>query len=226
MTDDHRALREMIGAYLLDGLDERERARLTAHLDDCSMCRAELAWLSPLVAALADVDPDALDDEPMPDPALEQRVVAEVAAQRRRQQQSTLARTGALAAAACLVAVLAFGAGLATDRTEPAAGPAPSAVPLEAVAVDSSLPGVTASADLVDHSWGLEVKLEATGLREGVRYRGTVRDSRGREYPAGAFLGVSDTTVLCNMTTAVLRDDAVAFVVQAPDGRTVLRSNL
>ncbi len=58
-----------------------------------------------------------------------------------------------------------------------------------------------------------------------MRYRGTVRDARGREYPAGAFLGVADTTVLCNMTAAVLRDDAVAFV-RAPDGRTVLSSDL
>lgn len=226
MTDEHRALRELMGCYLLDDLDEVDRARLRAHLDGCADCRAELASLTPLVAALADVDPDALDDDLIPDPGLEQRVVAEVAAPRRRQQHRTLVRNGALAAAACLLAVLAFGAGVGLDRSRPVAGPSPGAVPLEPVTVDSSRPGVTATADLVDHSWGLEVKLEATGLAEGVRYRGTVRDARGREYPAGAFLGVADTTVLCNMTAAVLRDDAVAFVVRAPDGRTVLSSDL
>lgn len=221
-TDEHRAMREMMGAYLLADLDDSERARLRAHLDGCATCRAELATLTPVVIALADVDLDRLVDEPTPDPALEQRVLLEVANETRRQRRRSLVRTGALAAAAAVLAVVAFGIGIAVDR----GAPTEPSVALEPVAVDSMRPGIDASADLVDHSWGLEIKLAASGLREGVRYRGTVRDAAGREYPAGAFLGVSDTTVLCNMTSAVMRDDAVAFVVRTPGGRTVLRSEL
>jgi hypothetical protein len=223
MTDNHHPVRETMGAYLLGDLDEAERARLRNHLRGCSQCRAELASLTPLVASVADVDIDALYDEPTPDESLEQRVLAAVAGERRRERRRTAIRAGGLAAAAALLAAVAFGAGIAVDRTDSTTQPT---VPLEPVAVVSNRPGVTARADLVDHSWGVEIKLEVRGLREGVRYRGTVRDTDGREHPAGAFLGVSDTTVLCNMTTSVLRDDAVAFVVRAPDGRAVLRSRL
>lgn len=223
VTDEHRGMREMMGAYLLSDLDDDERARLRAHLDGCAACRAELASLTPVVTALADVDPDSLADEPTPDPTLEQRVLLQVADETRRQRRSRLVRTGALAVAAAVLAVVAFGIGTAVDRTAPTIAPS---VALEPVAVESMRPGIDASADLVDHSWGIEIKLAASGLRDGVRYRGTVRDAAGREYPAGGFLGVSDTIVLCNMTSPVMRDDAVAFVVRTLDGRTVLRSQL
>lgn len=222
-TDEHRAMREMMGAYLLADLDDNERVRLRAHLDGCAACRAELASLTPVVIALGDVDPDMLADEPTPDPALEQRILFGVADETRRQRRRSVVRTGALAAAAAVLAVVAFGIGIAVDRSAPAN---PPAVTLEPVAVDSMRPGVDASADLVDHSWGLEIKLAASGLREGVRYRGTVRDAAGREYPAGGFLGVADTIVLCNMTSPVMRADAVSFVVRTLDGRPVLRSQL
>lgn len=120
-TDGHRALRETLGAYLLDGLDDAEQARVRAHLDGCSPCRAELASLTPLVPALADIDLDALDNEPTPDVTLEQRILAKVAVERRRHRVHSAVRTGGLAAAGCLLAVMAFRVGVLSARSPSAA---------------------------------------------------------------------------------------------------------
>ncbi len=55
--DDDRA------AYLLDALDDRERAEFEAHLATCDRCRAELRWLQPAVdvlpASVEQIDPPA-----------------------------------------------------------------------------------------------------------------------------------------------------------------------
>ena len=58
---EHRVLRERLGAYVLDGLDPAERAGVDAHLAGCASCRAELASLAPLAGPLRGVDPDASD---------------------------------------------------------------------------------------------------------------------------------------------------------------------
>lgn len=98
-------------------------------------------------------------------------------------------------------------------------------MPLEAVVVTSELAGVAADADLVDHTWGLEIKLHVTGLEGGERYTTTVK-AAGREYPAGEFIGVAGVEIHCNMNSSVLRDDATGFTVWDSDGRPVLRAQL
>jgi len=223
VNDDHRELHELIGAYLLGELDEAEMTRMHDHIDQCATCRQELLSLQAIATALDGVSVEGLDVDQTPDSGLEQRVIDAIGLERRRERRQAFLRIGAAAAAACLLAVLGFAAGTAVDRDGLATPPV--GVTLEPVTVDSPR-GVIASADLVDHTWGLEIKLEATGLPDGVRYVGVVRDAAGREFPAGAFIGVTGTTVLCNMTTSVLRADAVSFVVRAPDGQTVLRSQL
>ncbi|MGX5657907.1 zf-HC2 domain-containing protein, partial [Geodermatophilus nigrescens] len=66
--DEHRELREQLGAYALGHLTGAERDRVRAHLDGCADCRAELADIAPLAARLAAVDPRALDETPAPPP--------------------------------------------------------------------------------------------------------------------------------------------------------------
>jgi len=193
-----------------------------AHLDGCAACRAEYEAIAPLAGALRDVDPDALDRLDEPGALLGRRIEAGVAAERARRNRSRSLRRGAVAAAACLVLVLAFAAGTLVTGS----GTAPSPVPLEAVVVASEVDGVAARADLVDHTWGVEIKLVATGLEDGAAYTTTVRDAAGRDYPAGEFLGVADVEIRCNMNASVLRADATAFTVWDTDGEAVLRADL
>ena len=53
----HRELRERLGAYVLEALDDDERAEVEAHLAGCPECRAEADDLRPLVLPLSAVDP-------------------------------------------------------------------------------------------------------------------------------------------------------------------------
>ncbi|MGY1653802.1 anti-sigma factor family protein [Geodermatophilus sp. SYSU D01119] len=220
--DEHRELREMLGAYALGHLTPAERDRVRAHLDGCADCRAELADIAPLAARLAAVDPDALDETPTPPPDLGARVLARVAEERRRQVvplRRAAVRRGALTAAA--VAGVAAAGGVVGWLVRPV----PDPPPLEPVAVQAVAPGVQATADLVPHTWGVEVKLTGTGFADGEVYRVAVTDDEGREVSAGEFVGVGAAELRCNLNSSVLRDDAVAFEVVDADGEVVVRSS-
>lgn len=221
MTEDaHRAMRESLGAFVLDHLDPTETARVRAHLDGCAACRAEYEALAPLAIALRDVDPDSLEESLEPSALLGARIEADIETERTRRRRRTAVQRALLATAASVILILTFVAGgrLGSDD-------APSPAPLEAVAVSSAVDGVIADADLVDHTWGLEIKLNVTGLEGGESYTTTVQ-AAGREYPAGEFIGVTGVEIHCNMSTSVLRDDATGFTVWDSNGQPVLRADL
>lgn len=79
MTDDPRepqAPHDLLAAYLLDAVDDRERRRFEEHLLDCPDCEREIARLAPTVAVLgASVPAD-------PPTRLREAVLREVAASR------------------------------------------------------------------------------------------------------------------------------------------------
>ncbi|MGY1610003.1 MULTISPECIES: anti-sigma factor family protein [unclassified Geodermatophilus] len=218
--DEHRELRELLGAYALGHLEPAERDRVRAHLDGCADCRADLAEIAPLADRLAAVDPDALDATPTPPPDLGARVLARIAEEQRRAVplRRAVVRRRVLAAAA-VAGVAAAGGAVGW-----AVRPVPDPVPLEPVAVQVVASGVEASADLVPHTWGVEVKLTGTGFSAGEVYRVAVTDDDGREVPAGQFLGVGPQQVRCNLNSSVLRGDAVGFEVVDADGEVVVRS--
>jgi anti-sigma factor RsiW len=62
--DEHRTLREQLGAYALGQLDADARVAVRAHLDGCPACRAELAEIAPLADLLRRVDPDGSPTRP------------------------------------------------------------------------------------------------------------------------------------------------------------------
>ena len=86
-------------------------------------------------------------------------------------------------------------------------------------------PGLTASADLVAHTWGVEVKLRATGFLAGDRYRVTVLGTGGRRFPAGEFVGTGAKEMLCNLNSSVMRERARGFVVRDATGTVVASSS-
>lgn len=221
MTEDaHQAIRESLGTFVLGHLDLTETARVRAHLDGCMPCRAEYEALAPLALALRGVDPDSFADSLEPGALLGVRIETHIKTEQTRRRRRVAVRRALVGMVASLVLAATFVAGgrLADDD-------APPPVALESVVVSSEIDGVSADADLVAHTWGLEIKLNATGLEGGESYTTTV-EAGGREYPAGEFVGVTGVEIHCNMTSAVLRDDASSFTVWDNDGRPVLRARL
>lgn len=104
--------------------------------------------------------------------------------------------------------------------------PAPPAPVQEAVSVQvpPSQSGVTATAGLINHTWGTEVKLVETGLPAGGVYSAYVVMTDGTEVPAGTFVGIGAGPVTCNLQSFVLRDRAQRFEVRDRQGGVVIRS--
>lgn len=103
---EHRRLREELGALALGHLGPAEAAALRAHVDGCAACRAELADLAPVADLLDRVDPTRVVAPPHPPADLGARIRAAVAAERLGAPASAPAATAAGAA----------------DRADPAGG--------------------------------------------------------------------------------------------------------
>ena len=215
--DVHDQLRMSLGAFVLGHLDAAEQERVRAHVDTCTQCRADLDELMPIATALVAADPTASAGEPPAD--LGARIEQRIRAERRSDGRGRAVRAAAIATLAGAAAAATVVVGIRV--TEPDPDPA---IPLEAVAVDERAEGVVASADLVAHTWGVEVKLEVTGLDAGARYDVTVVGADGTDYPAGAFIGTGANTMRCNLNASVLREAASAFEVRDADGEVVLSS--
>ncbi|MGY2067390.1 anti-sigma factor family protein [Blastococcus sp. SYSU DS0619] len=217
---EHRDIREQLGVYALGHGTAAERAAVRAHLDGCADCRGELAELSPLAPRLAGVDPDRLDEAPAPPAGLREAVLARIAAEERERPVPlpTRRRTALVAAAAATgIAAAGFGVGWLTR-------PVPPPVPQESVAVEITEAGIDASAALVAHTWGVEVKLSGEGFTAGEVYRVAVTEEDGDVVQAGSFLGVGPAELHCNLNSSVLREDASGFAVVDAEGAVVLRS--
>jgi hypothetical protein len=211
---EHRALREQLGAYALGGLTETETTAVRAHLDGCPDCRAELDELRPVAAALDGVAAESLDHTPVPPPWLADRIIE----RSRTLPRPTRGRPALLLAASVLVAAL-LGGGVGFIA---GAGPQP---PRESVAV-RTVANVQADATVIPHTWGIEITLDADGFDPGTPYRVVVTDDTGRTVSAGEFVGTGSEPMVCNLNTSVLRAQATAFDVLAPDGSVVVHADL
>ncbi|MBP2418021.1 zf-HC2 domain-containing protein [Microlunatus capsulatus] len=216
--DAHTALRELLGAHVLGQLGPDDQARVDAHLAGCAGCRAEVAALAPVVAALQELDPtaaDALD----PPAGLEDEVLAAVGGRRRAgARRARLRRAGVgLVAAAGVAAAFAAGVWSAGPRDEP---------PVIAVDLRLDAPGLTADAGLVRHTWGTELKLEATGLAAGQSYAVTFVTDDGSQVSAGSFLGTGADAVRCSVNAAVPVDQTRQLRVTDAQGALVMDADL
>ena len=216
---DHHELRMSLGAYVLGHLEAGERARVEAHLRGCADCRSDVTELRPVAEEMAHVAVPLSKGAPTPPAGLGERIEARIAETERRQVRLRFVRSAGVAAVAAAVLAIALVAGLRFTED-----PAAPSVPLEAVSIDSQAPGVRAAADLVAHTWGVEVKLQASGFEEGARYRVSVLGADGTSYSAGEFVGTGNDPMACNLNSGVLRDEAVAFEVEDAEGQVVLRS--
>lgn len=218
MSDRHDELRETLGAYVLGQLDAAARRELEEHLATCQECRAERDEIAPLAAALREVDP--ADVRPVgitPPPELDQRILTSLPSPSpRRVRRWAPAVGGAIIgiAASTIVAISVI------DDDPP---PGPTIIAVEQI---ETTRGVTATAGLVDHTWGVELKLEVAGLPDGRTYDVWFIGRDGEKYAAGEFIGVKDRTITCDMSSAVLLDKARSFTVVDPDGREVITGDV
>jgi anti-sigma factor RsiW len=239
--ESHRVLREQVGAYALGQLSGERWREVDVHLQVCAACRADLEEVAPVAGllgtardrlALEELGEAAGEDDPPPlSPALLEEVRAAArdadAASAPEGRPSRWRGRGAAAAGrgrrwvpvAAAVGLLAaggigFAVGSVVDRSP--------AGPLETVAVRALDPQVQAAASVVPHTWGMEVKLVATGFDQGASYRVSVTDDGGRVVSAGEFIGTGSQEMRCNLNSSVLRADAASFQVAGPDGAVVL----
>lgn len=216
MTDDTcREWRRLLGAYVVDQLTAAERVAVEAHLDGCADCRAELEQISAVLPALREIDPDAIAVAEVPSPELGERVFAQIAVEQRQQRRQQVAR--GLAAAAVLIGVVGFASLLR---------PTAPAVPVEQVALQVVAPSVEADAELIAHTWGTELILDAKGFADGAAYDLAFRRADGTVVDGGTFLGVGARPLVCRMNAAVKRADAVGFVIRDGAGRVVIEAAL
>lgn len=210
----------LLGELIAGRLDHETERGVESHLLLCSACARERDDLEPVVRALALVGPLAAAGPDVP-VGLLAKVEQRVAQERRAARLSIWRRRGAVGIVSSAAALALFAGGLAVGRTDVPPGPV-----LEPVALQVQRAGVVADADLVDHTWGVEIKLVASGLVPGAAYRVTLFDGAGRAYPAGEFLGVADRPVRCSLASALLRRDATSFEVRDGAGDLVMGSDL
>lgn len=224
--DEHRLLREMLGVYALGHLSPAEAATVRAHLETCAECRAELAEIEPAVQALSHITAtDVPPGEPPPDLAI--RVAASVAGERHAQLRRRRSRMALLAAAAipAVLTIGGIGAFVGHEVADDSIAALP-AVPIEDVEVRTNAKRVDASAGVVAHTWGVEIKLQAVGLTRGDSYSAMVTTIDGRQRSAGAFVGTGKSPMNCNLNSDVLRDEAAKFEVLDENGKRVLTVDL
>ena len=217
----HITALRLLGPAALGLLTSVEQAELDAHLAECAECRTELAQLTRVAGRMSALSPEeAITGVLAPTAAIADGVMAAIvrdrASERRRAQRMQMV----LSAAAAVVVLVAGVATAGALRTEDGAK-----VPLEAVAVQASA-GIDAKANLVAHTWGVEIKLAASGLGAGRPYRVRVMTTAGAVVDAGAFIGTGARTLNCNLNASVLREDARAFEVVDGSGRTVATASL
>lgn len=217
--DDHRAQRELIGAYVLGQLSGPELDAVRAHLEGCRECRAEADELAPLATSLRTVDPARLVSAPEPPTDLRERVLRQIRQERRAADRNRLLRRAGVGLLAAAALVIAFTLGAVLRPGQPAG---PPVQPLTLTLAG----GVQADAGLVRHTWGTELRLEATGLREGDPYAVSFVTDAGTRVSAGSFLGTGARPLVCSVNAAVALDDAARVVVTDRGGTVVMDGDI
>lgn len=217
---DHQELREQLGGYVLGQLDAADHAEVQDHLVGCATCRAEVADLEPVVAALDRLGPLPVEGiGPPAGPENQLDELDELGARRRAPARGARVRraVSSVLVAAAVAAAFGFGTWYAGPRTDP---------PVLDVAITLDQPGLTADAGLVRHTWGTELKLEATGLAAGQSYAVTFLGKDGARVSAGSFLGTGTRPVRCSVNAAIPVDDATRVEVTDARGALVMDSDL
>jgi hypothetical protein len=166
MTTQHDP--QLLGAYVLGALDEREARTVEEHLSRCPACRGELDELKAMEAYLGDVPPEALlDGPPEGGDLLLQRTLRQMRTER---GGAVRRRQFALGAAAAVVAAVVLGSGVVVGRstapiTDALPGPTSSA---------SIPPSGTKSATFTDPNTGARMTVQVKPAAGWVRVNASI----------------------------------------------------
>lgn len=126
------------------------------------------------------------------------------------------------AAAASVAAVGGAVAGRATDNeSDPVAGPPTH--PLAWSSGDAAVAGATVDGVTINHTWGVELLLDATGFPVGAPYRVVYVTTTGETVDAGGFVG-AELPIHCRCNGAALRDAVAAIEIRDASDAAVNRA--
>lgn len=224
MTQPCEEVRMALGAHVLGTLDAAEGERVTAHVEGCAGCRAELRAIAELPAVLGRLSADEVAGTPRaspPDPAegpagLLERTLAEM---RRRRRRARLRLRIALATAG--LAVLAAGGGALGIALDSRAGPLAGAA--ARLSATDTATGVAASADVYAESWGSTIRLWISGVTPGQSCELVTVAPDGSEEIAGTWsVGYTGAVEVSGATG--LTPDRIAALRVVTTGGSVLVS--
>ena len=207
-------LAESLGVYVLDALDDAERASIDAHVAACPECRGERERLLPLTRYLDCLTPaEALDlDVAAPPPAgLLTRLRATLSVEHRRVVRIRIA---ALAMAAVLAVVVAGDA----SRQAPA--------PVSRASATDSQSGVTASIAVEPGGSGSRLTVRMRGAAPGERCRLVARSRDGRTDVAATWQATYRGAAAVTGSAAITPADLASVDVVTTGGRRLVRVTL
>lgn len=203
----HNRLRELLGPYVLGGLDADDRARLEAHLPTCAACRDELATYAGLPALLRDGAPASAHRETS-DAALGDAI----GALRTRRRRRRLLLTAAAAV------VLVAGAGVGTAVVLEPDAPVATTLALSAPAGVSA----TGAASLSAKPWGTSVELDLRGLPQDEQFVAWLVSPEGERQQVATWGSTGNGEAHVTGASAFATRDVAQVRVTDSDGGLVI----
>ena len=229
MTTNHDP--QLLGAYVLGVLDEREARAVEDHLASCPRCRAESAELRAVEEAMGGVPPEALlDGPPEGGDLLLRRTLRQVRSEREGRLRRRRAGLGLVAAAVVAVVLgggFAVGRGTAPDVgavQQTSAPPVPPAGTRLGSATDPET-GARMTVQVKPAAGWVRVNASVTGVEQGEKCKLFVVAKDGRRAEAGSWLvsaaGEEDGTNL-DGSALIAPEDVAAIEVRTFDDERIV----
>lgn len=222
--DDHRRLRESLGAWVLGALDGDERREVSDHVSGCPDCAEEVAALSPLPGLLNRVsEEEAAEGLLVPSDRLRDALAADVAREENvlRRRLARWRTTALVAGAAAVVALVVSVLGGVTDD-QPAVGEfdrvVAAARPVSVDATDTS-----GEAAALEWEWGTTVELDLADLPARDTYVLWAEADDGTREQAGTWGETDSRGARVRGASSIQRDDLAAVEVTDADGTVLVR---
>lgn len=217
MNGEHDRLRDLLGPYVLGGLDAADRALLDPHLSTCPSCREELATYAGLPALLRLGDGPAASSAPEPSDGALARALEAVRRERRRRRRLALIAS----AAAVVIGLGAITAGLTFVRGD-GSQTGQAAVRLVATSGSNS----EGETRLTARPWGTSVDLDLSGLPRGERFVVWVVSADGTRQQAATWASTPDGVAKVTGASALDRNEVTAVRVTTSAGALLLSRDL
>jgi len=207
---------ELIAMHVFGDLAGDETTGLLAHLEGCVECRNVEEEMATTFSMLRYVDPTTVEPTASVPIGLTNRVLGDLRKggltkrRRNRVRVAGIGAVGAIAAAVILVIVFAGGAG--------------PTKPVERTLALRGATSVTASAVLIERSWGTSLDLREQGLPSGGIYTVSMETAKGTWWTAGTYRIVGGRAVDATMACAVSMNQITGVRVVNGSGVTVLSS--